>query len=224
MGKSTGGAYLPNADYTRTGATDTGGTYASATYTGSTITSPTITSPTITGTTSIGTGATLTTPSLVSPAVTGDAGSGFVRSIIVPFVEVATLTTHTGTVTLPAGALLLDIYFWSTVLWTASDAAVVIGDANSANGWFTTCQLDTTDLVVGERLQASNANNWGGVNGAYLTSAGRFGQQSGNVIGGYCPTAYSVIAVISKTGAGTAGRSFLQVNYAIGQSVAPVVA
>ena len=113
------------------------------------------------------------------------------------------------------------------VNWTRApptDAAVVIGDAASANGWFTTCQLDTTDLVVGERLQASNANNWGGVNGAYLTTAGRFGQQSGSVIGGYSAAAYSVIAVVSKTGAGSAGRSFLMVTYAVGESVAPVVA
>lgn len=59
MAKSTGGAYLPNADYTRTGATDTGGTYASPT-----ITSPTITSPTLSGTTTIGAGATLTSPTI----------------------------------------------------------------------------------------------------------------------------------------------------------------
>lgn len=177
-----------------------------------TLTNKTLTSPTI------------TTPAITSPTITGTAGSGFARAILIPFVEVATLTTHTGTATIPAGAVLLDIYFWSTVLWSASDAAVVIGDANSANGWFTTCQLDTTDLVVGERLQASNANNWGGVNGAYLTTAGRFGQQSANMIGGYCPTAYSVIAVVTKSGAGTAGRSFMLVTYAIGESVSPVVA
>jgi hypothetical protein len=167
---------------------------------------------------------TLTTPTLTTPVVTGDGGSGFVVAKIVPFVEVATLTTHTGTVVLPAGCLLLDIYFWSTVLWTASDAAVIIGDANDPDGWLTTLQLDTTDMVVGERYQASNANNWAGTTPAYLTTAGRFGQQSTTVMGGYCPTAYSVIAVVSKTGAGTAGRSFMMVTYAVGQSVAPVVA
>ncbi len=167
---------------------------------------------------------TLTSPTLTSPVVTGNGATGIVVSKIVPFVEVATLTTHTGTVTLPAGCLLLDIYFWSTVLWTATDAAVIIGDANQSNGWMTTLQLDTTDLVVGERFQASNPNNWAGTTPTYLTTAGRFGQQSTNVIGGYCPTAYSVIAVVSKTGAGTAGRSFMMVTYAVGESVAPVVA
>lgn len=200
-----GGTYNPLTDYDRTGATDTGGTYASATFS---------------GTTTLGSGGAFAG----TQTFTGNGISGLCVAKIVPFVEVATLTTHTGTVVVPAGAVLLDIYFWSTVLWTASDAAVVIGDANSANGWFTTAQLDTTDLVVGERLQASNANNWGGVNGAYLTTAGRFGQQSANMIGGYCPTAYSVIAVCSKTGAGSAGRSFLMVTYAVGESVAPVVA
>lgn len=218
MGKSTGGAYLPNADYTRTGATDTGGTYASAT----------LTSPTLSGATAIGAGATLTTPTLTnptvttgtfaSPVVTGDAAGGVVIGKTVAFVENGSSTTYTGTVVVPAGATLLDIYVFSTALWTASDSAMVVGDANSANGWFTTFQLDTTDLVVGERLQASNANNWGGVNGAYLTTAGRFGQQSGNMIGGYCPTAYSVIGVATKSGAGTAGRTFMTVTYVVGQA------
>lgn len=46
-GQSSGGAYQPDGNYTRTGATDTGGTYASVT-----LTSPTVTSPTITGGTS----------------------------------------------------------------------------------------------------------------------------------------------------------------------------
>ncbi len=199
MPTSVGGVFLPYYDATITG-------------TWSFTTPPAMTSPT------------LTTPTITSPVITGNGATGVVVSKIVPFVEVATLTTHTGTVTLPAGSLLLDIYFWSTVLWTATDAAVVIGDANQANGWMTSLQLDTTDLVVGERFQASNPNNWAGTTPTYLTTAGRFGQQSANVIGGYCPNAYSVIAVCSKTGAGTAGRSFLMVTYAVGESVAPVVA
>jgi hypothetical protein len=95
-----------------------------------------------------------------------------------------------------------------------------------ANGWFTTTNLKATDLVLGERLQASNANNWGGVNGAYLTTAGRFGQQSTNMIGGYCPTAYSVIGVVTVgTPATTAGRTRMHVIYAdFGIAVTPVLA
>lgn len=140
------------------------------------------------------------------------------------FTEDATTTTHTMTFTIPAGAILLDILVVPQVLWTDSSAALVVGDANSANGWFTTTELDATDLVIGERLQASNANNWGGVNGAYLTTAGRFGQQSANMIGGYCPNAYSVIGVVTvSTPSGTAGRTRMTVLYCTGAAVTPVL-
>ncbi len=142
------------------------------------------------------------------------------------FTEDAATLTHTATFTIPAGATLLDIIVIPQVLWTAGGtAAFTCGDANSANGWFTSCNLKATDLVLGERLQASNANNWGGVNGAYLTTAGRFGQQSTTMIGGYCPTAYSVIGVVTVTGPSTtAGRTWMHVLYTVGASVTPVLA
>lgn len=196
-----GGAYNPLTDYVRTGATDTGGTYVGATLTG----------------------ATTTATAQISPIVTGDAGTGMLFAKTVLFTENATSTTHTGTVVIPAGATLVDILVVPEVLWTGGTAAFTCGDANSANGWFTTTNLKATDLILGERLQASNANNWGGVNGAYLTAAGRFGQQSTNMIGGYCPTAYSVIGVVAVgTPATTLGRLRMTVIWMVGQSVAPV--
>lgn len=155
----------------------------------------------------------------------GIEGGGLVVAKTVAYVENATSLTHTGTVVIPAGAVLLDILVVPQVLWTGGTAAFTCGDVNSANGWFTTTNLKATDLVLGERLQASNPNNWGGVNGAYLTTAGRFGQQSANMIGGYCPTAYSVIGVVTVgTPATTAGRLFMTVLYAVGAAVVPVLA
>ena len=111
------------------------------------------------------------------------------------------------------------------VLWTATtSAAFTCGDAASANGWFTSTDLKATVLILGERLQASNSNNWGGVNGAYLTTAGRFGQQATNMIGGYCPNAYSVIGVVTVVApATTVGRTLMQVIYMKGQKVTPVL-
>ncbi len=223
---SKGGVYLPDRDYTRTGATDTGGTYAS----------PTITSPAITGTTTIGAGATITSPtitgatisagaSIVSPVVTGDAGTGTIFAKTVLFTEDATSTIHTGTVVIPAGAILLDIIVTPQVLWTDSSAVFTCGDANSANGWFTSCNLNATDLILGERLRAADSLSWGGVNGAYLVAAtGRFGQQSTNMISGFCPTVYSVIGVVTvTTPSGTAGRTRMTVLWLVGQTVAPVL-
>lgn len=160
---------------------------------------------------------------VTSPVVAGDAGSGVVFSKTVLFTENATSTTHTGTVVIPAGATLLDIYVVPQVLWTAGTASLSVGDANAATGWFLATNLKATDLILGERLQASNANNWGGLNGAYLTTAGRFGQQSTNMIGGYCPTAYSVIGVVTVgTPATTAGRTRMTVLWTVGQTIAPV--
>lgn len=174
-----------------------------------------------------GTGDTLrsTSPSAITPVITGNGGSGFTVAKTALFTEDATSLTHTATITIPAGATLIDIIVVPQVLWTGGTAAFTCGDANAATGWFTSADLKATDLILGERLQASNANNWGGVNGAYLTTAGRFGQQSTTMIGGYCPTAYSVIGVVTVgTPATTAGRTRMTVLYLTGESVAPVLA
>lgn len=168
--------------------------------------------------------------SLVSPVVTGNAGTGLVVCKQALFTEDATSLTHTATFTIPAGALLLDILVVPVVLWTDSSAAITVGDANSATGWFQSTNLAATDLVLGERLQASQAvatdGSYGGAKeGAYVTTAGRFGQQSTNVIGGFCGTAYSVIGVVTvTTPSGTAGRTYMYVLWMIGQSVTPVLA
>lgn len=188
------------------------------TLTNKTLTSPTLSSPTVTA------------PSMTTPTFTGDGGSGAVFSKTVLFTEDATSVTHTGTIVVPAGATLLDIYVVPQVLWTDSSAAITVGDAASATGWFTSTNLNATDLVLGERLQASQAvatdgSYGGGKEGAYVTTAGRFGQQATNMIGGYCPTAYSVIGVVAVTSpSGTAGRTRMTVLWTIGETVAPVLA
>lgn len=179
----------------------------------STLTGKTLTSPTI------------NTPTIASPVVTGDAGTGTIFCKQALFTENATSTTHTATFTIPAGSLLLDIIAVPQVLWTGGTAALSVGDAGSATGYFNAFDLKATDLVLGERIQASNANNWGGKNGTYLTTAGRFGLQATNAIGGYCVSAYDVLAVVTVgTPATTAGRLRVYVLWMVGQSVAPVLA
>jgi hypothetical protein len=142
------------------------------------------------------------------------------------FKEDTTSLTHTATFNIPAGSTLVDIYVTPIVLWTpTTSAAFTCGDANSATGWFASTDLVATDLILGERLQASNANNWGTKNGTYLTTSGRFGQQSTNMIGGYLPSAYSVIGVVTVVGPSSAvGRTLMTVVYMKGQKVTPVLA
>ena len=141
------------------------------------------------------------------------------------FTEDATSTIHTATFTIPAGFTLYDIIVVPEVLWTATtSAAFTCGDANSANGWFTSTDLKATDLVLGERLQSTGGENWGGVQGAYLTTAGRVGQQSADMIGGYCPNAYTIIGVVTVVDpATTAGRLRMTVMYYKGTKVTPVL-
>lgn len=184
---------------------------------------------TLTGAVSAGavtsTNAVLTTPSIASPVVTGSAGTGIRIVKQALFTEDATSLTHTATFTIPAGALLVDIWAVPQVLWTGGTAKLDVGDAGSATGYFNAIDLKATDLVLGERLQASNANNWGGKNGAYLTTAGRFGLAATNCIGGYCISDYNVIAVVTVgTPATTAGRLRVYVEYMVGESVVPVLA
>lgn len=219
-GPSIGGAFQPDADYTPSGAwtfgtaptVTSGGTVVSSTATQS-LTNKTLTNPTV------------TTGTFASPTVTGDAASGVVVSKTVAFVEDATMTTSTGTVVIPAGATLMDIVVTSSVLWSKSSARFTCGDAQAATGWFTSTNLNATDLLVGERLSAA-AGAWGGVNGTYLVSAtGVFGQATATKAGPYYVSAGSVIGVCTVTpGAGTAGRTFMTVTYSVGQATAPVVA
>lgn len=197
-----------------TGSSGTTGNTLVDKTTAQTLTNKTLTSPVI------------TTPTITSPVINGATGLGQVVAQQALFTENASSLTHTATFVIPAGATLLDIFVTPEVLWTAGGtAAFTCGDANAANGWFLSTNLKATDLILGERLQASNASYWGGLNGAYLVAAtGRFGQQSANMIGGYCPNAYSVIGVVTVTGPSTtAGRTRMTVLYTIGSAVTPVL-
>ena len=140
---------------------------------------------------------------------------GMVHSKLVTFTEDATSTTHTGTVAIPAGSQILDIIVWSSVLWADTSAAIIVGDAGDDNGYFASTNLNATDLLVGERLQAASDNFWGGKNGEYLTTAGRFGPATVDGMGGYFASAGSVIGKVTVTSpSGTAGRTFMNVIYA----------
>lgn len=102
MGKSTGGSFLPGADYMTTGdwdfqgdvtfsggVTDTAPSFVNATLTGTT---------TITGTTTVGAGATLTSPALVTPTL-GVATATSLNGL--------TVSTSTGTLTIANSSSLI---------------------------------------------------------------------------------------------------------------------
>lgn len=117
--------------------------------------------------------------------------------------------TYTGTISLPAGARIIDIGVDATVLWdAATSASMIVGDGDDDNGFFTATNLKATDLLAGE---INNIEHPGGKAGAYIGAEQR-------VL--YSATARDVIAVATSVGAGTAGRTRVYVVYAVGVATA----
>lgn len=177
-------------------------------------------SPAFTGTMTIPSGTNMTSPNLTTPAITAPTGSGFVRVDTVAFVENATNTTHTGTVTLPAGSTLLDVQVTNTVLWTGGTATFKAGDTDDDDGFFIGIDCKATDLLVGEVLSMASSENWGGKQGAYLNATtGRKGSVAAGVSGNYYGVTKDIIGTMTVgTPATTAGRSFMTVIYMVGKA------
>lgn len=184
---------------------------STSTLTNKTLTSPTISSPSI------------TTPTITSPTVTGNAASGVMVTKIVPFIENATNTIHTGTVPIPAGATLHSIKVTSSVLWTGGTATMKVGDTADDDGYFIGVDLKATDLLVGEVLETQSSTLWGGKEGAYLVAAsGRRGPTSSNFAMYYAAGSNVLGTITVGTPATTAGRTFMIVTYSVGEVIAAV--
>lgn len=150
------------------------------------------------------------------PGVSAAKGKGFPIVKQIAFTEDATSTSHTGSVVLPAGAVLLDVQVTNSALWTGGTATLKVGDTADDDGYFTGVNLKATDLLVGEVLSAADSNKWGGKNGAYLVQAtGRMGPTSSN-FGNYYAAGSTITGVVTVgTPATTAGRTFMTVVYTV---------
>lgn len=140
----------------------------------------------------------------------------------VSFVEDGSGTSYTATIEVPAGAVVHDVCFTSTVLWDGTSASLIIGDDDDPNGWFEATDIKATALVVGEVLCAADDGAWGAEDGAYLTTAGRRGRVTAGVDSGWYYGAASEVIFLVTPGAadGSAGRSFGWVTYSVPTFVA----
>jgi hypothetical protein len=139
--------------------------------------------------------------------------SALAATAYIPVVEMFSFTqtsaagTYTGSITVPAGALILDIPVWSTVLWNAGTSSLMdVGDVTDPDGWYTQSDLQATDLLVGEQI---NFIQTGGKEGAYLSLT------TGKRTAAYSASARTVSGIIVQTGTGTAGRTFMAVVYVL---------
>lgn len=166
---------------------------------------------------------TLTNKTLTSPVLNGASGAGQVVTKSVLLTENGAGTSYTGTIAIPAGAVVQHVRVIAQALWNGTSASLNVGDTASGSGYFSGVNLKATDLLVGEVLDTSDESLWGGKNGAYLVSAtGQRGPTSSN-FGQYYAAGSNIVAVVTPGAAdGSAGRTLVVVEYTIPTAVAQV--
>lgn len=113
--------------------------------------------------------------------------------------------TYTGSVSVPAGATIIDIIVNGVALWTAATSATLkVGDATDDDGYYTGVNLKATDLLAGESLSLALA---GGKAGAYIANS--------QVSPRYSASARVISGIVTSVGAGTAGRTRMIVIFAL---------
>lgn len=140
------------------------------------------------------------------PVISGGVvnGQAKVKSQEVTFTEVGGALTYTGSVTIPAGATILDIIVNGVALWDNAGAVTMkVGDVADDDGYYTGVNLKATDLLAGESLSFALA---GGKAGAYIANSQVSPRYSASerVISGIITTA--------STG-GSAGRTRMTVTW-----------
>lgn len=132
------------------------------------------------------------------------AGNTFTKEVT--FTETAGAGTYTGSVSVPAGATILDIIVNGVALWdNAGAVTMIVGDVADDNGYFTGIDLKATDLLAGESISFALA---GGKAGAYIANS--------QVSPRYSASARVISGIITaaSTGGG-AGRTRMTVVYAL---------
>lgn len=122
----------------------------------------------------------------------------------VAFTEAGAAGVYTGSVILPAGSTLHDVIVNGVALWTAgTSATMTVGDAATADGYYTAVNLKATDLLAGESISFSLA---GGKAGSYIANS--------QVSPRYSATERAIIGTVTTVGTtATAGRTRMTVIY-----------
>ena len=146
-----------------------------------------------------------------------NSAKGILHSSEVTFTENGA-GTYTGSVSVPAGATLVDIIVHAVALWTAATSAVMkVGDVADDDGFFTAVDLKATDLLAGESIDFSHT---GGQEGADLDSPAA----GAHVRRPYLATARVISGIVTSVGAGTAGRTRMTVIYSLPTGASQIAA
>jgi hypothetical protein len=127
------------------------------------------------------------------------------------FTQTAANAVHTGSVTLPAGATLVDIIVHAVALWDSGTSATMkVGDVADDDAYFTAIDLKATDLLAGEGISrgltgGKEGADWGG------------GESAGDHFDrAYLATARVISGIITDVNAaGVAGRTRMTVVFSL---------
>jgi len=141
-----------------------------------------------------------------SPVAGWNPSSGIVAEQILFTESTASGSTYTGSVSVPAGASILDIIVDGIALWGAgTTASMNVGDGSNASGFFSGINLKATDLLAGESISIDQA---GGKVGSYVANS--------QVSPRYSASARTISGVITTSGtAASTGRTRMTVIYVL---------
>jgi hypothetical protein len=143
---------------------------------------------------------------------------GPVAAKAVSFTEDGEAGVYTGSVVVPAGAILVDVIVHNVALWDAgTSAAMIVGDAVDPNGFFDAIDLKATDLLAGEGIDFAHPGGQQGVDVIVTLTEGTPNTAAlFHVRRRYLPTERVITGVITTVGtAGSAGRTRMIVIYVL---------
>lgn len=118
--------------------------------------------------------------------------------------------TYTANFKLPAGSILYDVVVTAEALWTAAtSAALIVGNAGDNDGYIASTNLKATDLLAGESISIGGGTDTGGGKAGADATAGT----NTHVVDRYDAAEATIAAVVTSVGAGTAGRTRVDVLY-----------
>jgi hypothetical protein len=119
--------------------------------------------------------------------------------------------TYTATFRLPAGSTLYDIVVTAEALWTAAtSAALVVGNAGDADGYIASTDLKATALLAGQSISIGGGTDTAGG----LAGADAIAGTNTHIVDRYDAAEAVITATVTSVGAGTAGRTRVDVYYA----------
>jgi hypothetical protein len=129
-----------------------------------------------------------------------------VQAAEVTFTETAGAGVYTGSVSIPAGATILDIIVNGVALWNpVTSATLKVGDVADDDGYYTGVNLMATDLLAGESLSFALA---GGKAGAFIANS--------QVSPRYSASARVISGIVTVVGAsGSTGRTRMTVIWSV---------